>query len=63
MRELRLLGLAGLFALAFALHLAPAWGQTNNTNNTNNSNNTNNNNTAGGSLSNAPAGIIISTEG
>src|SRR5438128_2423240 len=62
MRGLRLLGLASLAAAMLAVVAASVSAQTNNTNNTNNSNNTNNNNSNGG-LSNAPAGVIISTSG
>src|SRR5438128_1292876 len=71
MRGLRLFGFVGLLAGMLALRADPAWGQANNANggangganNTNNTNNVNNNNTNTGSLANAPAGVIISTEG
>src|SRR2546423_931341 len=59
----RLFRLASLTAAMLAIVVASASAQTNTTNNTNNSNNTNNNSTSNGNLSNAPAGIIISTEG
>src|SRR5437763_13064896 len=62
MRRRRLFKLASLTAAMLAIIAASASAQTNSTNNTNNSNNTNNN-SGGGGLANAPAGVIISTEG
>jgi hypothetical protein len=73
MQGLRLFAFAALMAGTLSLGTAPAWGQLNGANgangangggaNTNNTNNVNNNNTNTGSLANAPAGVIISTEG
>src|SRR5581483_1381229 len=59
MRGLRLIGLAASAAVMLAVFAPSVFGQANNTNNTNNVNNNNNN----GNLSNAPAGVIISTDG
>jgi hypothetical protein len=59
----RRIRLASLTVAVLAIIVASASAQTNTTNNTNNSNNTNNNSSSGGGLANAPAGVIISTEG
>jgi len=64
MRGSRLVAIAGLVAVLFALavSIAQAQNNTNNTNNTNNSNNSGNS-SGNGSLANAPAGVLISPSG